>query len=160
MKKWFKRRIKSSINWFVTTRFFKRPRLWDNKEWKTISSKEQIWVWYKHHLYLKGLGSAEVNQVTDPLKDIMLYGSVAFLMVGQFYEMIGIPVNATQLLSTVAIAGILLWGGNTILQWVIGNLLDNFDFPAWEAEIGNRRNNVFREIRKAAEKEEWRQQKG
>ena len=89
----------------------------------------------------------------------MLYGSVGFLMVGQFYEMMGIPVSAIQLLSTVAIACILLWTGNTILQWIIGNQLDNLDFPAWEAEIGNKRNKVFREIRENRESEEWRKRK-
>ena len=159
MKTWFKRQFVNLVDWFVGTRFFKNPRLWTEKEWSTRSSKEKLWVWYKHHLYIKGLGSAEVDQVTEPLKQLVLYGSIIILTIERLYAMANIPVGATQLLFTVGIICVILWTGNTILQWLIGNKLDNLDLEAWTIEIGNRRNKVFREIREAREKEKWRKSK-
>ena len=159
MKKWLKKRLIGFIEWFIKTRLFKKPRLWEKKEWDSISPREKIWVWYKHHLYIKGLGSAEVDQVTTPTKEIILYGSVIILAVERLYAIANISVSAEQLIYTVGTVCVLLWVGNTVIQWVIGNQLDNLDLPAWDCEISNRRNKVFREIRKTTEKEDWRKAK-
>jgi len=146
--------INSSLNWF--SRRIGRPRLWSKKEWNASSSKEKIWVWYKHHLYLKGLGSAEIDQVSDPVKEIILYGSIIILTVERLYAMAGITVGAEQLLVTVGVVCIAFWISNTIMQWIIGNKIDNLDLPACGEEINIRRNKLFREIRERAENEEWR----
>ena len=71
------------INWFAKTR--KVPRLWTKEEWNTRSSKEKIWIWYKHHWYIKGVGSAEVDNFTNPIKEIILYGSLIILTVEKLY---------------------------------------------------------------------------
>lgn len=148
--------IAGFIHWFVNTRFFRKPRLWSQQEWNVISDKEKLWVWYKHHLYVKGLGSAEVDQVTNPAKEIVLYGSLIILTIERLYSLLGIQIGAAELLYTVGIGCVLFWAVCTIGQWLVGNKLDNLDFPAWDAEIGNRRNKVFREIREVQEKEKWR----
>ncbi|HEU04635.1 MAG TPA: hypothetical protein ENH95_05940 [Nitrosopumilus sp.] len=135
------------------------PRLWDKEEWNTYSAKEKVWIWYKHHWYIRGIGSAEVDQFSNPVKEIVLYGSLVILTVERLYTMAGIEIGATQLLLTVGIICVVVWLANFVLQWVIGNKIDNLDLIALNSEIGSRRQIALRELREAAKNEDWRKAK-
>ncbi len=141
-------------NWFA--KIINPPRLWTKEEWKGLSSKEKIWIWYKHHWYIKGVGSAEVDNFTNPVKEIILYGSLIILTTERLFSMAGIAIGPTTLLLTVGIIGIILWTANFVIQWCGGNKIDNLDLIALTNEIGDRRKIAFRELRKAAKREEWR----
>ena len=117
------------------------PRFWKKSEWKLMSTKERVWITWKHHMNLKSSGSGEFDQITTPVKEIILYGSVIFLAA----EKMGIP-------PAVVFPGVIgLWILNWLFQWALGNYLDKKDMLALSAEIGNRRNKVFRELRRGKE---------
>ena len=149
--------ISALVDWFASK--LKAPRLWSKEEWIKLSSKEQAWVWWKHHWMIRGTGSAEVDQFTGPVKEIVLYGSIIILTVEKLFAMAGISIGASQLLVTVAMVCIVLWTINFILQWLIGNKIDNLDLIALNSEIATKRTIAFRELRKAAKEEEWRKAK-
>ena len=135
------------------------PRLWTKTEWNACSAKEKLWIWYKHHWFIRGTGSAEVDQFTGPAKEILLYGSLVILTVERLYAMAGIEIGASQLLLSVAVICIIVWLANFVLQWFIGNKIDNLDLIALSTEIGNKRQIAFRELRESARNEEWRKAK-
>ena len=149
--------IESFIEW--VSKKVGIPRLWTKEEWHKLSAKEKVWIWYKHHWYIRGIGSGEVDQFSNPVKEIILYGSLVILTVERLYAMAGIEIGATQLLFTVGIICVIVWLVNFVLQWFIGNKIDNLDLIALNSEIGNRRQIAFRELREKAKKEEWRKAK-
>jgi hypothetical protein len=112
----------------------RKPRLWKEKEWAELTPKERIWIFYKHHWTMKNIGSGEVDQITNPVKELILYGGILIIL---FKD----PV-------LVVIGAVCYVVGNTFLQWYIGTWKDKKDLIALEQEISNRRNLVFREMRK------------
>ena len=134
-----------------------KPRFWTNEEWDKFSSKEKLWVYYKHHWTIKGYGSAEVDNFTTPLKELILYGGIILsnAMVALIY--FKIEFDYFSLMSIVGITCAILWIINFAWQWMLGDWKDKNDFIALEQEISNKRNKVFREIRVQANKEKWRQ---
>lgn len=132
--------------WFVN-RFVKRVRFWEEKEWRQRTPKERIWIWYKHHWKMKNEGSSEVDQITDPIKEVVLYGGIITLTLNSFLLAQGISVNFIELTNLVYLGAMVLWLILFGVQWWIGNWKDKQDFIALNMELENRRNKVFREMR-------------
>ena len=158
MFQWLKRLIKSILRFFVNW-FAKRietPRLWTDSEWRKLTPKEKCWIWYKHVLYIKGVGSAEVDQVSNPIKDWILYGGIILSNISLAMIALEIETNYFALIGVVGVTVIVLWIINFAWQLKIGDWKDANDLIALEQEIGNKRNKFCRDIRKATKKEEWR----
>ena len=155
IKRQFKKLLEFLVNWFAN--HIKRPRFWTEEEWNRKAPKEQCWVFYKHHLYLKGLGSAEADQVTMPVKDFLVLGGVIFLVAESFLAEAGIEIGSKSLMFFVGLACLIAWIANFALQWFLGNEIDKRDFPALQSEITNKRDQAMRDIRKNTDKEKWRQ---
>ncbi len=134
----------------------KIPRLWTKNEWEKLSSLEKCFIWYKQIFYIKGTGSAEVDQVTNPIKDLILYGGIILSNVSIAFLYLGIELNYFTIIGIVTITCILLWIANFIFQIKIGNWKDIHDLIALEQEIGNKRDKFCRDIRKATMEEKWR----
>ena len=132
-------------SWFVAWRCPKPLRFWTEKEWKVFSPKKKIWIWYKHNWNLMNQGSGEIDHVLLFAKPENWYKLIA---VAALFE------AAWHIPWWVAVVLFIpLEVLNYILQWWIGEVKDRKDLIALEAEISNRRNMVYREIR---EKEEER----
>ena len=119
------------VDWIVKR--IKPVRFWSEKEWNNLTPKEKIWIWYKHHWTMKNTGSGEVDQIINPIKEVLLYGGILLII-----------TNDPVLVTILAICYVIV---NTLLQWFMGNWMDKKDLIALGQEISNRRNNVFREMR-------------
>jgi len=139
--------LENLILWFVK-KFVSRIRLWDQKEWDGLTPKEKLFIWYKHHWGLKNQGSGEVDQVTAPIKEAILYGGIIILVFERILETVGIQTNVFTLMTIVAVSCGILWLINFTVQWMLGDWMDRKDLIALKEEIVNRRNLVFREIRR------------
>jgi len=137
----------------------KRPRLWSDEEWENYTSKEKLWIWYKHHWYIRSTGSAEVDQFTNPIKEIILYGGIILSNVALALMYLGIEIRYFTMIFIVGISCAILWIGNFALQWKLGNWIDNKDLIALGKEIDVRRTKVFREIREQSMKQPFRKRK-
>lgn len=151
----FKPVLVKLANWTATR--ISKPRFWTDEEWNKFSSKEKIWVWYKHHWNIKSYGSAEADNFTMPIKDLILYGGIIMANALAALAYFKIEFDYFALLFVVGISCTVLWTINFVWQWTLGDWKDKNDFIALEQEIGNKRNKVFREIREQAKKEKWRQ---
>lgn len=134
------------VDWLIGTRLIKRPRFWDEEEWNKLSNKEQVWVFYKHHWTMIGVGNGELDNVLFFLKgEFITQAAIMALIVNAF----GLPYWAY-------FAYPALYGVYKYVQWWVGNKIDKEDLIAMNEEIMNRRNKVFREIRQRARGEPWR----
>lgn len=134
-------------SWFVKTRV-NRIRFWSEEEWKALTDKEKIWIWYKHHWLLIGQGNAEVDQLL-------------FFTQGEFLTLFGMwmaNVGIWNLPIWTIPAPFVLFVFNKYVMWRIGNWKDDKDLIALETEWGNRRNKVFREIRKKEMNQKFRKE--
>jgi len=159
MFRWLKKLVKSVlrtlVNWF--SKKIRKPRLWTGIEWKKLTPKEKCWIWYKHVLYIKGVGSAEVDQVTNPIKDWILYGGIVLSNITLAMTALGLKIDYFAIVGMVGLTVIVLWIVNFVWQLNIGDWKDANDLIALESEITNKRNLFCRDLRKATKKEEWRQ---
>ena len=137
----------------------KIPRLWTNEEWMKLSSLEKLFIWYKQILYIKGVGSSEVDQVSNPIKDLILYGGIILSNVSIAFLYLGIELNYFTIIGFVSVSCLIFWIINFVFQMRIGNWKDSHDLIALENEIGNKRDKFCRDIRKAAMEEPWRKAK-
>ena len=157
MKNWFKQIFENFLKW--SSEKISPPRLWSKKEWNTLSALEKTFIWYKQLLYIKGVGSSEVDQVSNPLKDLILYGGIILSNVSIAFLYLGIELNYFTIIGIVAVCCLIFWIINFIFQMKIGNWKDIHDLIALEKEIGNKRDKFCRDIRKAAMEEPWRKAK-
>lgn len=148
MFEWFKKLVKYLLRRFVNwlSKKIYKPRLWTDKEWKQKNPKEKVWIWYKHHDALIGSGNGELDKVLPFLTGEFLTTTAA---ISVFIKMFGLPEWFYFLYPAFYI-------GYKYVQWWIGNEIDKRDFPALTSEIGSKRTTAFRELRKAANNEEWR----
>lgn len=133
--------------WFANNRI-KRIRFWSEEEWGSLTDKEKIWIWYKHHWQLIGQGNAEVD-------------TILFFTQGEFLTLMGIwtaNVAVWNLPMWAIPAPFVLFIVNKYIMWKIGNWKDDKDLIALETEWGNRRNKVYREIRAKEMKQEFRKE--
>lgn len=115
------------------------PRFWTKEEWFKLNSKEKLWVLYKHHDNLLGIGNGELDRFLPFLKGdfITSLAAVSSLL---------ILIKAPEWVFWVyPIFYMVIWKA---VQWWVGNKLDEKDLIALQTEIGNKRNKVFRELRK------------
>lgn len=131
------------------------PRFWE-EEWKAYNTKEKFWVLYKHHWTMKSYGSAEFDQFTTPIKEMILYGGIIMSNVAIALIYLKIELDYFALLSFVSTTCVVLWLVNFAVQWWLGDEMDKRDLPALSSEIGSKRTIAFRELRKATMKEKWR----
>ncbi len=157
MKKWFKTVLEKFVNWL--SKKISRPRLWLENEWDTLSSLEKTFIWYKHILYIRGVGSSEVDQISNPIKDLILYGGIILSNVSIAFLYLGIELNYFTIIGLVSFFCLIFWIINFVFQMRIGNWKDIHDLIALENEIGNKRDKFCRDIRKAAMEEPWRKGK-
>lgn len=134
------------VDWIISTRLIKRPRFWTEEEWNQLSNKEKLWVFYKHHWMMIGVGNGELDNVLFFLKgEFITQAAIMALVVNAF----GLPYWAY-------FAYPALYGVYKYVQWWVGNRIDAEDLIAINEEMTNRRNKVFREIRQRAHDEPWR----
>lgn len=140
----------SKIDWFADN-IAKRVRFWSDKEWSKLNSKERIWMWYKHHWFIKNAGSTELDIVTNPLKEIVLYSGVIITTITTFIIATGIEVNQYFVVAGVLTGLTILWIINWIFQWYIGEWKDKKDLISLENETGNKRQKIYRKLEKSME---------
>jgi len=147
IKQWIRKRIRNILNFFASKVFI--PRLWTKKEWDTYSSKEKVWIWYKHHDQMMSVGNGELDKILPFLKGEFLTTAGIFAVL---FVQLGLP-QWTLLLYPI------LYVGYKLFQWYIGDQIDKRDLIALSSEIGSRRTIAFREIRSNTKKEKWRKKK-
>lgn len=142
------------LDWF--SKKINRPRPWSKIEWEKLSSLEKSFIWYKYVLFLRGTGSAEIDQLTDPAKELILYGGIILSNVSIAFLYLEIELSYFSIIGIVAITCIILWVVNFVLQIRLGDWKEIHDLIALEQEIGNRNNKFCRDLRKATMKAAWR----
>ncbi len=143
----FKRIIQKFLKWFASKIY--TPRLWTEEEWIKLTSKEQVWIWYKHHDNLMSTGNGELDKILPFLKGEFLTTAGIFTVIS---IQLGLP-TWTYFLYPI------LYVSYKIFQWYIGDQIDKRDLIALSSEIGSRRTIAFREIRNNTNKEKWRKKK-
>ncbi len=147
MKKWLKRQLITFLDWFSKKIYI--PRLWSRQEWGKSSSKEKLWIWYKHHDALIASGNAEFDKFLPFLTGQFLT-TVAAISV--YIKIFNLPEWAYYLYPVFYVA-------YKYAHWWLGDEIDKRDFPALTSEIQAKRQTAFRELRNATKKEAWRKGK-
>lgn len=122
------------------------PRLWTEDEWHKLTSKEKIWITYKHTFHMIGIGNGELDNVLFFLRgEFLTQAGMASLLVLN----LGLP-------SWCYFIYPLFYFIYKYVQWWIGNRIDAADLIALDSEINNKRSIAFRELRKQANNEPFR----
>jgi len=131
---------KSTLKNFRNNRIFRTignltspPRFFSKKEWGKFNDKEKIWITYKHYWMLKGQGDAEISVVEAIVMQFITWATLIMLW--------KLPIEI-MFVSPFVLA--FSWW----LKFLFGDYKDKKDLIALEMELGNRRNKVFRELRK------------
>ncbi len=123
----------------------KPVRFFSQEEWNNLTPKEKVWITNKHHKFLRDIGDGEVNFFQGILYQI--FGFMAFIKIMEYPEWI---------IYLFPLGWIII----NYIQWWFGNFMDKYDLPAFNTEIVNRRNMVFREIRDPTYKKRMKDAKG
>lgn len=111
----------------------KPVRFFNKKEWDKFNDKEKIWISYKHYWMLKGQGDAEISIIEAIVIQLITWATVI-----QIWKL---PLEIMILAPFILLFS---WW----IKYRFGNYKDKKDLIALETELGNRRNKVFRELRK------------
>jgi len=134
------------VDWLAGIRFVKRPRFWDEEEWGTLSNKQKVWIFYKHHWAMIGIGNGELDNVLFFLKgEFITQAAIMALVVNSF----GLPYWAY-------FAYPVSYGLYKYVQWWVGNKIDSEDLIAMNEEIMIRRHKGWREIRRKDKEQAWK----
>jgi hypothetical protein len=116
------------VNWIGSR--LKPVRFFSDKEWSKMTSKEKLFITYKHHLFIIGCGESEVN-VFEQLIMGMVPLATLLIVSGLGNYVFLVPI---------------LYIGLKGIKWKLGNWKDKKDFNALDCEIGNRRNKAMRKL--------------
>lgn len=144
MKHWFDKKLTHFSDWFAGK--IHTPRLWSKKEWGSFTSKEKIWIWYKHHDNIMSTGNGELDKLLPFLKGEFLTTTGIFVVI----------LNQLQLPPWTYFLYPLLYVGYKFFQWYVGDQIDKRDLIAIASDVSNKRNLAFRELREKKKKEAWR----
>ena len=108
-------------------------RFFSNKEWKKLNDKEKIWITYKHYWMLKGQGDAEISIIEALIIQVITWATVLQIWGFNIWLMVFAPF-------------VLLF--SWWLKYKFGDYKDAKDLVTLETELSNKRNKVFRQIRK------------
>jgi len=109
------------------------PRFFNKKEWGKFNDKEKLWITYKHYWMLKGQGDAEISIFEAIVIQLITWATVI--------QIWGLPL---EIMIVAPIVLLISWW----LKFLFGDYKDKKDLIALETELGNRRNKVFRELRR------------
>jgi len=115
---------------FVASKL-KPVRFFTEAEWALMSSKEKMWVTYKHILYLVGSGESEINVYEQLVSGMVPWITLA--IVSEYGNIWGFIV--------------VIYLALKYIKFRLGDWKDKKDFNALDTEIGNRRNKLVREFR-------------
>ena len=137
----------------------KQPRYWTIEEWQRFTPEEKVWIWYKSFFFIKGLGSAEFDNITMPIRDLI--GLVLLIQANLmlYFVSAGIQVNYFVVFMTTLGICALLYIGNTVFQWFFGEFLDKRDLHALSQRVSEKRSMVSRKIMGERFDQKWRKGK-